>query len=95
MKVILILLISHLLVCGIIGYVFGQWSAGQIVVVKAQDPPRKSHREDGVGYIPTGTGYTNYEFTLPRAVLIYGLAGLIGILAALVAELYQRFFSVT
>ncbi|MES2571629.1 MAG: hypothetical protein V4710_16440 [Verrucomicrobiota bacterium] len=110
MKVLFVLLVSHLLVCGIVGYAFGKWSFGEGGELGVQSVDQSSQAEDETPAEPLMIDHgaaeqmfilesrerriTSYQyiFTVPQAMGFYGVAGLIGLLVALLAELYPRFF---
>lgn len=94
MKALFVLLIAHLLTCVAVSYGFGHWREGHTVKLSSDSALPPSLPADGeLIQIPTQQAYTEYIFSPPRSVIIYGIAGLAGILFALVAELYSRYGS--
>jgi hypothetical protein len=90
MKVLFILLVTHLFVCCTVIYCFGQWDAASTreAITQTSEEPRGKEE----GFIASSASFTDHTFTAPRAVIIYSVAGLLGLFVAFLAELYARFF---
>jgi hypothetical protein len=92
MKVLAILTIVHLLVCATAGYLFR---------VRVSETHQEFHpaidmttdEERARGEAKFLMAQTHIVFRPPTVVLIYGLVGLLALLAAFGYKLYQPFFS--
>lgn len=101
MKVLFVLLASHILVCAAVGYLFGKWVPGETRQTSPQAPDNLTDAplpendgqitQDNEGFFLDGETIiteTIFTFTLPRPVKFYFVSGLFGIVVAFAVELY-------
>src|SRR5262245_19378474 len=92
MKLILILLAVHLVVCSVAGY----WSRESRLLSKstpteeASMPANATPANSDEGFLPGTTETAQYLITIPRPVVLYGVFGLIGLVIALIAKFYRH-----
>ena len=89
MKPTIILFVAHLLSCGVVTYYFHERTETHQTFNPPIDTTTPDERARNEGSFLMS--HSEATYTMPNAVIIYGIAGIIGLLIALGFEVFHRF----